>query len=414
MSLLVDLFMALSRSIDLVDPRIGNHNRRVAYIAGCLAESIGLNPNEITNTVIAAGLHDIGALKENEYKELIELDYKGGVDNHSTIGYQLLNSCAMTQRIAHLVKFHHVDYSEKNTFQSGEIPLASEIIHIADRIDVSVRYHDDVLEQKNKILKMIQEYSKIKFNPELVKHFILLANKDSFWFDLQHTLIEKKIKDLIFFNPLLSLEQIHDISKLFTKVIDFRSRFTATHSTSVSVIAKELGRLLNFSPRECMMLDISGHLHDIGKLAIPLTILHKPEKLTQAEWRKMKQHAYFTYMILTEIDDYLFKVITEWASYHHETIDGDGYPFKIPANKLTVGSRILAVADMFTALAESRPYRCSMDDDIIKEEMKKVKGQKLDPLIVDVLIQNYDEFKKIRTEAFCDAMKNFSLLFDTI
>ncbi len=415
MSLLLDLFMALSRSIDLIDPHIGNHNKRVAYITGCLAYCMGLGPDDITKTVIAAALHDIGVLKDIDYEELIDFNYKGGIDYHSTMGYRFLNSCELTKNLAPIVKYHHIRYSDKNNVSdSNSILLAADIIHVADRVDVLINYEEDLLSQKDYICKSIQQHSGDRFNPDVVKCLLSISNKESFWFDLQFNNIEKSLKNHIIYNPFLTLEQIHDVAKLFTKIIDFRSRFTATHSTSVAIVARELGRLLNFSERECLMLDIAGHLHDIGKLAIPLSILEKNDKLTPDEWKVMKTHTYFTYIVLDHIDNPVFKVINEWAALHHEKIDGSGYPFKIDIKDLTVGSRILAVADMFTALAESRPYRNAMDDDMIKNELKKAKGKSLDSYIVEALIENYDAFKQIRTNAFTDALEDFTLLFDRI
>ncbi|MEW6527958.1 MAG: HD domain-containing phosphohydrolase [Spirochaetota bacterium] len=415
MPLLVDIFMALSKSIDLVDHDIGSHNKRVAYIAGRLCHNIGLSADEITKTVVAAALHDIGVLKETDYKELVDFNYKGGIDYHSLMGYRLLDSCQMTKDIAPIVLYHHTLYTEKQHIENtGTVPLAAEIIHLADRVDVCIEYKNDVLSQKDHVCKTIREYSGDRFNPDIVRSFIQLANQESFWFDLQFNNIEKSLKGYIFYDPFLSLEQIHSIALLFTKIIDFRSRFTATHSTSVAMVAKELGKLLNFSPRECLMLDIAGHLHDIGKLAIPLSILEKPDKLTSNEWRIMKQHTYFTYRILDEIDNTVLKIINEWAALHHEKMDGSGYPFKTPGEDLSVGSRIMAVADMFTALAESRPYRDSMDDDMIIQELQKAKNNTLDGNVVDVLIKNYDALKDIRSNAFCEAMQQFESLFDSI
>ncbi|MGB4269639.1 MAG: HD domain-containing phosphohydrolase, partial [Spirochaetota bacterium] len=322
-----------------------------------------------------------------------------------------LNSCEFTKNLAELVKYHHVYYSEKKELNS-RVGLLSDIIHLADRVDVRINYKHDLLEQKNAVCAAIQDYSGNRFNPEVVKCFLSLARQESFWFDLQFNSNERYIKKWIYYNPLLTLEQIHDIAKLFTKLIDFRSRFTATHSTSVAMIAKELGKILNLSERECLMLDIAGHLHDIGKLAIPISILEKPDKLDPIEWQIMKRHTYFTFQILDEIDNPVFKVINEWASLHHERMDGKGYPFKMPGDSITLGSRILAVADMFTALAESRPYREAMDDDILIDVLKKSKDSALDSCIIDTTIANYDYLKNIRKNAFCDALIGFEDLFD--
>ncbi|MGQ9844298.1 MAG: HD-GYP domain-containing protein, partial [Spirochaetota bacterium] len=373
MSLLMDIFIALSRSIDLVDSAVGNHNKRVAYIAGRVAHNMRLNSNDITKVVIAGALHDIGVVKETEYTELAHFNYRSGIDFHSELGYRLLKSCSFTKDLAPIVRYHHVYYKEKN-IPSTPDSLLSDIIFLADRVDALIDYSTCVLSQKEKVCATIQEFANDKFNPNVVTHFVTLADQESFWFDLHYTNIEKTIKDFIFFNHPLSLEEIHEIAKLFTKIIDFKSRFTATHSSSVAMIARQLGSFLNFSERECLMLDIAGHVHDLGKLAIPLTILEKKGSLTKDEFRIMKHHPYFTYQVLDHINDLTFKVINEWASFHHERLDGRGYPFKLSSSFLTKGSQIMAVADMFTALSESRPYRDAMGDNEIIHILQEAKG----------------------------------------
>jgi HD-GYP domain-containing protein (c-di-GMP phosphodiesterase class II) len=180
------------------------------------------------------------------------------------------------------------------------------------------------------------------------------------------------------------------------------------------MVARSLGQLCNLSERECLLLDIAGHLHDIGKLAIPLSILEKPDTLSTEEWLIMKRHTYFTYQILDEIDSAEFKVINEWAALHHEKLNGQGYPFKLSGKFITMGSRIMAIADTFTALAEMRPYRDGLTDDVIINILKKERGESLDTYIVDLLLKNYDRLKTVREQAFCDALKGFEDYFDSL
>lgn len=411
---LSDLFIALSRAIDLTDPHIGSHNKRVAYIAGRIAHAMGLSPAGITKTVIAALLHDIGVLKDFWYQELIDFNYQGGVDTHSLLGYSLLCSSNLTKNIAPIIKYHHVAFHEKQTLQEdAAIPLEAEIINCADRLDVLLDYTTELIEQKTKAINTLLEHRGGRFNPAVVDCIRDIAQAESFWFDLQFNYIEKHINEYIFTNTLLTLEDLLELSKLFTKIIDFRSRFTATHSTSVAMVARELGELLHLSKRECIMLEIAGHLHDLGKLSIPLAILEKPGSLTAQEWRTMKRHSYFTYKILSEIDDTLIKIINEWASFHHEKLNGQGYPFHIHGDIITTGSRIITVADIFTALSEPRPYRAGFDDDAILAELKREKSHSLDENIVDLLIQHYDDFKHVRRQACSEANKNFEDFFNS-
>jgi HD-GYP domain-containing protein (c-di-GMP phosphodiesterase class II) len=106
---------------------------------------------------------------------------------------------------------------------------------------------------------------------------------------------------------------------------------------------------------------IAGYLHDIGKLAIDNAILEKRGKLVASEFNAIRAHTFFTYRLLSSIRG--FETINRWASFHHEKLNGTGYPFHLTEESIPVGSRIMAVADVFTAITEPRPYRKGMGRD---------------------------------------------------
>jgi HD-GYP domain-containing protein (c-di-GMP phosphodiesterase class II) len=137
-------------------------------------------------------------------------------------------------------------------------------------------------------------------------------------------------------------------------------------------------------------MEVAGDLHDLGKLAIPNSILNKPGSLTKEEMSIMKCHTYYTYLVINSIGG--LKQIAEWGAYHHEKLDGSGYPFHCTANELSTGARIMMVADIFTALAEDRPYRKGMSKDGIVEIIKQFSDRSLlDTRIVNLLFDNYNE-----------------------
>ena len=187
------------------------------------------------------------------------------------------------------------------------------------------------------------------------------------------------------------------ISELFRNIIDFRSRFTATHSSGVAACASALSRLFGLTEMEIELMEITGNLHDLGKLVIPNSILNKPGKLTKEEFALMKQHTYFTYIVLMTVGG--IRNIAEWAAFHHEKLDGTGYPFHVDGKELDVKSRILAVADMFTALAEDRPYRLGMGKDEILSILRDGRDKNaLDSNVVNVLEKNYDEIATLTAQ----------------
>lgn len=112
----------------------------------------------------------------------------------------------------------------------------------------------------------------------------------------------------------------------------------------------------------------------------------------------MKEHTYHTYVLLFQIAG--FEEINEFASMHHERLDGTGYPFKKKGTELSLGARIMAVADIFTAVSENRPYRKGMDKEKVIEVLKiMVADYKIDADIVTILIANYQDINKARIKA---------------
>ncbi len=129
------------------------------------------------------------------------------------------------------------------------------------------------------------------------------------------------------------------------------------------------------------MLELAGLLHDIGKLRQPDELLDKPGKLTPEEYAHIQRHSFDTYTILKNIKG--LEKVTQWAALHHERADGSGYPYHLSTETLALEARIVAVADVFQALAQKRPYRDPLQPDEIMEILNEmVDDGKLDRKVV--------------------------------
>ena len=381
-----DLVMCLSSTIDLINPALVNHHKRVAYIASSLGSQMGLSFDEQNDLVIAGALHDIGALSLKDKLAALQFDF-ANPQAHAELGYQLLKNFEPLAKIAILVQYHHVDWNEGagTDFKGGRVPTGSHILHLADRVAVLIKDGQEILSQVKSIRDKVKEQSGKMFIPQIVKAFVELSDKEYFWLDaVSHDIDGILRKKVGLGTTQLDMKSLLDLSSLFRRIIDFRSRFTATHSSGVAATAEALARLMGFSEQECLMMRIAGYLHDLGKLAVPAEILEKPTKLTEEEFFVMKSHAFLTYRTLESVPD--FNTINIWAAFHHEKLDGRGYPFHIKGLDISLGSRVMAVADVFTALSEDRPYRKAMDNDralLILQEMSD--NSALDPSIATML-----------------------------
>ncbi len=398
---LFDLIECLSKAMDLVCPSLVNHHERVAYIAFSIGAEIGLPPERLRELVLAGSLHDSGALSLRERLDALRFDLEGPFE-HAELGYLLLRSFEPLGAVARLVRHHHVPWDARGEVSDAvgeEIPLGSHILHLSDRVAVLIQDGEEPLGQVKGICEKINERSGTLFSPELLEVFRSLAVKEYFWLDAASDSPGGVLRSMVGLESTeLGLRGLLGLSNLFRQIIDFRSRFTATHSVGVAVGAEALAREAGFSDRECLMMRVAGHLHDLGKLAVPVEVLEKPGRLTESEIGIIRSHTFHTYRILEPIRD--LETINAWGAFHHERIDGTGYPFHHRGEDLSLGSRIMAVADVFTAVTEDRPYRAGMSKGETLRVLQRMAARRgLDPVVVGMLERRYDEINAVRIAA---------------
>jgi HD-GYP domain-containing protein (c-di-GMP phosphodiesterase class II) len=247
-----------------------------------------------------------------------------------------------------------------------------------------------ILYQHEDIISAVKGFSNDKFHEKVVNSFIETSRREEFWLDLASN---KLYPVLLHMGPYrnieIDLKGIELISEVFRDIIDFKSPFTATHTTGVSACAEMLSQLFGLTGLDVKYMKIAGNLHDVGKLVVPNSILEKPGKLTSEEFAMIKSHTYFSYHIINTIAG--LQHIAKWAAYHHEKLDGKGYPFRCKADELDIQCRIMTVADIFTAISEDRPYRKGMNRENVFKTIKEQTDLKLlDSKIVEMLFDNYD------------------------
>lgn len=166
---------------------------------------------------------------------------------------------------------------------------------------------------------------------------------------------------------------------------------TEEHVERTKEMATRLGRALNLSDVELGKLALLAVLHDIGKIAIPHTILSKPGKLTEAEWEVMKTHTEKGYRIASASKE--LQPIGEFILHHHERWDGGGYPGGLAREEIPLLSRIITVVDSHDVMVHDRPYHKAMSDEAAEEELRRCSGAQFDPHLVDVFLEVLGEQK---------------------
>ena len=157
-------------------------------------------------------------------------------------------------------------------------------------------------------------------------------------------------------------------------------------------MAKKLG----FESEYVEALKHAAPLHDLGKIAIPESILHKPGKLNPEEWAVMQTHAQVGHDLLAGSNKIIARLGAEISLCHHEKWDGTGYPRQLAGEDIPLVGRIMAITDVFDALGSKRSYKEPWNNHEIKAFIIEQKGKHFDPKLVDLLIENFDEFVEIR------------------
>ena len=162
--------------------------------------------------------------------------------------------------------------------------------------------------------------------------------------------------------------------------LDARDRYTAGHSACVAVYAKDIAARLGLSEEEQHTAHLAGLVHDIGKVGLPAGLLEKPGPLTLEERRIMEEHSTIGERILSNVDGYA--EIAKIVRHHHERVDGQGYPDRIPSEDAPLISRIIAVADAYDAMTSGRPYRDAMPSRVARMRLAAAVGTQFDTTVV--------------------------------
>jgi HD-GYP domain-containing protein (c-di-GMP phosphodiesterase class II) len=395
-----DTVLFVARIANVMVPALGNHLLQVAYLAYRLAEELKLPDDRRFELFMAGALHDIGALSLDGRLDLLGFEDNKS-DEHSIAGSLILKTFQPFSKISELIKFHHVPWKNgKGAFQNGEsVSRYSHLIHLVDRVAVKISGQTLAPGQVQHICHEISVQKGELFVPEHVDAFLNMAGREDIWPDVVSKSIETVLKRTVPYEEKeVSNEKMLGLSRLIARLISFKSRFTAEHSSGVASVAVEMSRFSGFSKHDQRLIEIAAYLHDLGKLAIPSPILEKQDKLSDVERSIMQSHVYHTYQVLEPFE--MFRIAGFWGTLHQERLNGTGYPFGLTSDELPMGARIMAVADVFTALTENRPYRKGMNTEDAKGALKSmVNAGELDGHLVELVFQHYDEINTIRASA---------------
>lgn len=266
---------------------------------------------------------------------------------------------------------------------NNSIPILARILAVAQHLDVFATARSPVI-----ALDVLRERSAHWFDPELVTIAIDLDREGTLWSGCSardhHDVILRLVLDLTPHASVpLAHQEIDRLCEAFADVVDAKSPFTYRHSLGVAEVAYNIAHTLGLPDERCQLVRRAALLHDLGKLSVPNTILDKSGSLSTDERKHVQQHPRLTRQILNRIGP--FKEIAAIAGAHHEKLDGSGYPDHLTAEDIPLEARILAVADIYRALTENRPYRPGLTHKQVMRLLRSDTPQKLDPDVVAAL-----------------------------
>jgi HD-GYP domain-containing protein (c-di-GMP phosphodiesterase class II) len=392
---------ALSDALDLVGINDLYHGKRVGIIAAEVAQTLGWPAQRQAIAFEAGLLHDVGVSSTDLHCKLVQDFDWPGAQGHAERGARLLGGFAPLAHLSVAIGDHHRHWSELQAIGGEDAELAN-LLFLADRADVlavAALAGNAVLASPLQIRDKLRGHSGTLFKPALVDGFLEASRKESFWFGLEANAVRDAMtarsldtgkSGLIGVGP----DTLLGIARLFSRVVDAKSRFTVEHSAGVARVARFLGEHFGMDADTCGKLEVAGYLHDIGKLRIPDSVLEKPGPLDVDERRLMTSHAYETYRILAQIPG--LEDIARWAAYHHEIPDGEGYPFHLKAAALSPEARLLRASDIFQALAQDRPYRARLAAAAVLGHLRRLRDAgKLDSDIFTAIAANLDRLYEL-------------------
>lgn len=175
---------------------------------------------------------------------------------------------------------------------------------------------------------------------------------------------------------------LHEFAESLGTAVDARDHHTRQHSEEVAQVAYGLAVRMELPAAQADVIHVAAHLHDVGKIGIPDSVLFKPGPLTPDEWTLIKRHPCIGAEIVQPVRALCRCGIREMILHHHERWDGQGYPYELRGTEIPLGARIIAVADSLSAMMQYRPYRSAMGFTQARDEILQNSGSQFDPNVV--------------------------------
>jgi len=347
---LENLLNIVVASLNKMDKRLTGHGERVAYDM-LLIDAPGFSRDDLCKLTWTVLLHDIGNFRQSDIEDLIKRENDHSF-SHARYGYLFLKSFSPFPEFTPIVRYHHSGSAEIEASDMEErLKRASECLQLFDTADLFFISHPGSTAQEAR--RFVKELAQNRFDPAATEAVLEVMDKlpqaQGLNIKEVHGAVLAKLKEME-----VTENEKEMLLKTLVRAIDFRSHATALHC---AIVVKASGLLAEYCGLDSNARDavaLGAMLHDLGKIGTPTGILESSGKLEGTGWDLMKAHVTCTEEILRgRVDDEVLLI----AIRHHEKLNGTGYPYGLTAKDLTLPQRIVAVADIVSALCEERSYK---------------------------------------------------------
>lgn len=357
-----DLLISFAKGLDAVEADFlgatTHHGARIATLCIAMGKHLCMTDAQLSTLASCALMHD-NALTEYILSERPGDSQAANMKSHCIIGQCNIQAIPFLSDPTGLIVYHHecADGSGVFGLTEADIPVGATLIAIADQLDVAVQLQTVSNADLPALRERIAQASGTQYTTTAAQAMLAVLD-EAMLSSLKDENITQTINAAMpHWTEDMRPDEIVRLSEFAARIIDYKSVFTRLHSVQVANIAWLLANHYGFDEERRAKLYLAGALHDIGKLYIPTTILEKPNYLTDAEFSIIKTHIDWTSALLSTVDG--FDDIWEWATNHHEKLDGSGYSRGLRADALCLESRLLICADIYQAISAERPYHAA-------------------------------------------------------
>ncbi len=396
----------MRRVLNTLDYHLMDHGDRVAYLVLQMYKNDeSVSQEQLSKICYLCMFHDIGAYFTESLDSLSDKSehYRFELKDtapHSTYSYIFFHEYKCFEDYADALLYHHFPYQLLIKSDCKNIKFASRLF-LADKIDMLI--------ERSPALSPKEIIAKLK-NPTVCTEQIELLER----LEKQEMTLTKAIQNSYHDELMTYLKKVEEEDELESFIyivphaIDFKSEHTVTHTIATVEISLVLAKLFDFNDFEMEQIYYGSLLHDIGKVSVSQLVLEKNSTLTEDEFRYMRDHVTLSAHILKDcVSDEVYKI----AVRHHEKLDGSGYPNGLKLDNLTVAERIVAVADVMSALLGKRSYKEPFTASQAIPILEKLRdSNQLCEKAVNMAIENYDLIDEKVKKCSEDAMLRYKFI----